>query len=190
MLLYITGMRISEACAARSQDVLEERASDGTCRRWLRIDGKGGHIREVPLAEPLWQAWVRYRAESGFPPVALGGQQPLVASLDSPDQPLARSALHQWLKQVLSRVALEWESSGDERATWGPMLRRASAHWIRHTTGSHLAESLDLVQVRDHLGHRSIATTSRYLHAEHRARHDATSAVQAAWWRDETQSVR
>ncbi|WP_368669323.1 tyrosine-type recombinase/integrase [Mycetohabitans sp. B8] len=46
----------------------------------------------------------------------------------------------------------------------------ASAHWLRHTAGSHQADAgLDLRTVRDNLGHVSQNTTSLYLHEEEEA---------------------
>jgi integrase len=43
---------------------------------------------------------------------------------------------------------------------------QASTHWLRHSRASHLAASRDIsvVELRDMLGHKSIETTSRYLH--------------------------
>jgi site-specific recombinase XerD len=56
-------------------------------------------------------------------------------------------------------------------------LPRASAHWLRHTTGSHMMDGrVDLRYVRDNLGHGSISTTSQYLDADDDDRHRATEA--------------
>jgi site-specific recombinase XerD len=50
-------------------------------------------------------------------------------------------------------------------------LERASAHRLRHTAGSHMADGgVDLRTIRDNLGHASL-TTSLYLHAEDDERH-------------------
>lgn len=55
------------------------------------------------------------------------------------------------------------------------VLVSASAHWLRHTAGSHMSDQqVDLRYVRDNFGHASIATTSAYLHSEEDARHKAT----------------
>ncbi|RIK43469.1 MAG: integrase, partial [Chloroflexi bacterium] len=43
----------------------------------------------------------------------------------------------------------------------------ASAHWLRHSHGSHaLDRGASVVTVRDTLGHASIATTNKYLHGK------------------------
>jgi site-specific recombinase XerD len=46
-------------------------------------------------------------------------------------------------------------------------LKRLSPHKLRHTFGSRLVQrGVDIVVVRDLLGHSSIAITSLYLHAD------------------------
>ncbi|OXH93937.1 integrase, partial [Burkholderia multivorans] len=70
----------------------------------------------------------------------------------------------------------EWQAQADQLAS-------ASAHWVRHTAGSHMTDrQVDLRFVRDNLGHASLATTSVYLHAEDDARHDATQTRHRLGW--------
>jgi integrase/recombinase XerD len=90
---------------------------------------------------------------------------------------LTRGAVHLIIKQVFDNAIDHLQSTGEahERAT--ERLRQASAHWLRHTTGSHMMDGqLDLRYVRDNLGHESISTTSQYLHADDDDRHRATEA--------------
>lgn len=66
-------------------------------------------------------------------------------------------------------------SKGPEFADRADELERASAHWLRHTAGSHQADSgVDLRTIRDNLGHVSLNTTSLYLHTEDDERHSET----------------
>jgi site-specific recombinase XerD len=52
------------------------------------------------------------------------------------------------------------------------LLEKASAHWLRHSAGSHMADQkIDLRTVRDNLGHASLTTTSIYLHVDDDRRH-------------------
>ena len=63
------------------------------------------------------------------------------------------------------------------------VLASASAHWLRHTAGSHMTDwQVDLRYVRDNFGHTSISTTSGYLHSEEDARHEATQARHRIGW--------
>jgi len=64
---------------------------------------------------------------------------------------------------------------GPEFADRADELERASAHWLRHTAGSHQADGgVDLRSIRDNLGHVSLNTTSLYLHEEDDRRHRET----------------
>ena len=45
--------------------------------------------------------------------------------------------------------------------------KRISPHMFRHAIGTHLHKSgIDIIRVRDHLGHSSVSTTSRYVAKE------------------------
>jgi site-specific recombinase XerD len=75
------------------------------------------------------------------------------------DRGLARK-----LKQVFTTAALELTRLG--RRQDASALERASAHWLRHTFGTHAIEAdipLDVVQ--QNLGHASLATTTVYVRA-------------------------
>ena len=53
-------------------------------------------------------------------------------------------------------------------------IREASAHWLRHTYGSHAsARGVPQDVLQSNLGHESLATTSIYLKAEKGRRHRA-----------------
>lgn len=52
------------------------------------------------------------------------------------------------------------------------LLKQASAHWLRHSASSHMADQkIDLRLVRDNFGRASLATTSLYLHIDDDRRH-------------------
>jgi integrase len=58
-------------------------------------------------------------------------------------------------------------------------LTRASTHWLRHTHGSHaVAAGTPIEVVQANLGHASLATTTRYVTAEAKRRHQA---IEAFW---------
>ena len=62
-------------------------------------------------------------------------------------------------------------------------LERASAHWLRHTAGSHMADQqIDLRLVRDNLGHESLSTPSQYLHVDDDRRHKETEQKHRIGW--------
>ena len=109
--------------------------------------------------------------------------QPIIGK----EKPLSRGALHLVLKEVFGMAAARLRARGPEWASRAAVLASASAHWLRHTAGSHMADQqVDLRFVRDNFGHASIATTSAYLHTEDDARHEATQERHRIGWTRET----
>ena len=89
---------------------------------------------------------------------------------------MPRGALHAIIKQVFSQTAARLRQISGEFNFDAEQLMRASAHWLRHTAGSHMANhAVDLRHVRDNLGHEWLSTTSRYLHSTDEQRHTETT---------------
>lgn len=103
-------------------------------------------------------------------------------TLIAPIKSMARSAIHELMKGVMHDAAELLRRRAPDFEVAAAHLEQASAHWIRHTAGSHLSEKVDLKVVRD-LGHANISTTSIYLHTEDDARHDVTAAGHRVGWR-------
>jgi len=98
-------------------------------------------------------------------------------------QPLTRAAVHGIVKDVFELAAQRLASAGGSSPARVERLRAASAHWLRHTAGSRMADGeTDLRHVRDTLGHASISTTSIYLHAEDDDRHRSIEAGHHLGW--------
>ncbi|AQV94006.1 integrase [Cupriavidus necator] len=80
-------------------------------------------------------------------------------------------------------VLLIARGRGPEWEAQAAVLASASAHWLRHTAGSHMTDQqVDLRFVRDNFGHSSLSTTSGYLHSEEDARHEATQERHRIGW--------
>ena len=85
---------------------------------------------------------------------------------------MTRSAMHLILKSIFAR-AQEIASADDAEK-----IGHASAHWLRHSRGSHLAAAgVKLNSIRELLGHSSLTTTSIYLHGEEDEMHDDISGA-------------
>ena len=138
-LTYGAGLRISELCALCWKDLT---ARDGGEAGQVTIFGKGGKTRAVLLSPNTWRTVNALRSETApDAPVFLSREG---GALD-------RSQVHRIVKAAAARAGL----SSD-----------VSAHWLRHAHASHSLERgapLHLVQAT--LGHATIATTGRYLHA-------------------------
>jgi integrase len=143
--LGVGGLRAGEVAGMRVGDV---EVTPG--RVILRVTGKGNKRRVVALAgtnaAPL-RAWARVRGDA------------------TPDAPwlLARRPIEGHPPRGLNVAAVDYVVRKHARAAGLPSLH---AHVLRHTAASlALSQGASLVEVREMLGHNSIVTTSRYLHA-------------------------
>ena len=105
--------------------------------------GRGGRTRVVLLSRATWRALVSIRgnAEPGAPIFASGKGG---GHLDA-------SQLHRIVRAAARRVGIKGS---------------VSPHWFRHAHASHALDRgcpIHLVQAT--LGHASVATTGRYIHA-------------------------
>jgi len=134
-LLYGCGLRISEALSLRQ--------GAAPLGDMLRVRGKGGRERLVPVLPVAAQAVEAYRALMPFPP--------------DPAAPLFRGvrggALNQ--RQIQQVMA-------DARMQLG-LPPTATPHALRHSFATHLLEAGgDLRTIQELLGHATLATTQVY----------------------------
>ncbi len=182
-LLYLCGLRISEVIGNTMGAFFVRRDSEGEERWWLEITGKGDKIRLVPATAELMVELARYRRESGLPPFPLPSEPtPLLLPIGGKQRVMTRSAVHLIVKEVFSRTAMRIRERGTEFERLACLIEEASAHWLRHTAGSSMANAMDLRNVRDNLGHSSISTTNTYLHTEDDERHKETEAKHRLGW--------
>jgi len=182
-LLYLCGLRISEVIHNTMGGFFVRRDSEGEDRWWLEITGKGEKTRLVPATAELMVELTRYRRENGLSPYPLPGEPtPLLLPIGGKQRALTRSAVHLIVKEVFSRTAARIRERGIEFERLASLVEDASAHWMRHTAGSNMANSMDLRNVRDNLGHSSISTTNTYLHTEDDQRHKETEAKHRLGW--------
>lgn len=182
-LLYLGGLRISEVCDNSMGDFYWRRGADGRERWWLEVCGKGGKTRVIPATNELMSELIRYRKANDLVALPREGEDlPLLLPVIGTSRPMARSAVHELVKDIFRDAAARLRASGLEHEAAAAHVERASAHWIRHTAGTHQSDNMDLKAVRDNLGHANIATTSIYVHTEDEARHDQTSGAHKVGW--------
>ena len=137
LLLYGSGLRISEALGLRVKDAPSE------LRDVLRIKGKGGKERLVPVLAIAQQAVERY---VGLCPYPL-----------APEGSLFLGAKGGPLSPRLIQLAI-----ARARGTLG-LPETATPHALRHSFATHLlAAGADLRQIQELLGHASLSTTQVY----------------------------
>lgn len=175
-LFYLQGMRISEVAGGTMGDFSRRLSVDGKDQWWLETLGKGNKERIVPASPELIQEMRLYRTANGLPALPTRAEEtPLVIPFKGRHRCLSRSAVHDAIKSIFGNAAVWLRSRGPEFSDRADELERASAHWLRHTAGSHQAdEGVDLRTIRDNLGHVSLNTTSLYLHTEDDERHRET----------------
>jgi integrase/recombinase XerD len=152
-LLYGCGLRAAEACDLRLRDVRLEAGS-------LRVTGKGGKQRVVPIGGAAEAALERYLARGRPRLAASGGCDRLFVSVRG--RPLHPSDVRRALIRALERAGVP----------------QRSPHALRHTFATHLLEGgADLRSIQDLLGHASVGTTQVYTHVS--VRHLRTAHANA-----------
>jgi len=148
-LLYGAGLRVSEAMG------LEKNAVDVE-ERIVRVHGKGGKERLVPLGRPAAEAARRYIALSR---PHLDRRYRPELFLNARGGPLTRAGAFLILRRLAERAGLE--------------PGRVHPHLLRHSFATHLLEGgADLRSVQEMLGHADLGTTERYTHISDRRRRE------------------
>lgn len=112
-VLYLGGLRVSELCVAGMCDVFSRRSADGKERWWLEVTGKGDKTRLVPATEELMHELMRYRESAGLSPLPNASDSaPLLLPLIGPAKPMARSAVHEIVKEVVRATAKRLRARG------------------------------------------------------------------------------
>ncbi|WP_370889118.1 tyrosine-type recombinase/integrase [Caballeronia sp. RCC_10] len=191
-LLYLGGLRIAEVGANTMGQFFVRRDADGALRWWLTIHGKGDKQRLVPATREMMMELSRYRQYLGLSALPSPSEDtPLVLPIGATAfnertqtcAPLTRAALHAIVKDVFARAAVRLRERDDGASARADLLEKASAHWLRHSAGSHMADrKVDLRTVRDNLGHASLTTTSIYLHVDDDRRHQETEEKHRVDW--------
>ncbi|KRA14194.1 MAG: tyrosine-type recombinase/integrase [Pseudomonadota bacterium] len=182
-LLYIGGLRISEVCNNSMGDFYWRRGADGRERWWLEIRGKGEKTRVIPATDELVSELMRYRKSNDLGPLPREGDSaPLLLPLIGGSKPMGRSAVHELVKTIFRETAARLRALGPDHEAAASHVEKASAHWMRHTAGTHQSDNMDLKAVRDNLGHANISTTSIYVHTEDDVRHDQTTKAHKLGW--------
>lgn len=183
-LLYLSGLRISEIPQNTMGSFFCRRDKEGRERWWLEILGKGDKVRLIPATNEMMNELAQYRRGLGLSPYPSANEEiPLVLPIGKSIKPLTRSALHTIIKKVFEGTEASLRLRGNEYAARADVVKQASAHWLRHTAGSHMADQqIDLRLIRDNLGHESLNTTSQYLHADDDRRHRETEQNHRIDW--------
>jgi len=137
-VLYSGGLRVKELCGISWEDVCERENERGQ----ISIKGKGSKIRVVVISAGAFQDMVALRG-------AARAYEPVFRSREGTR--LSDRMVREIVRQAAFRAGI---------------ALHVSPHWLRHAHASHALDRgapIHLVQAT--LGHASVATTGRYLHA-------------------------
>ena len=142
---------VAYSCGLRCEEIvdLDKGDLDFESER-VRVDGKGGKVRMVPVGEPAQRALERY----------LSVARPAIA--DDPGEP-ALFISRRGRRLSPSDVRRRLERWVREAAIAG----HVSPHSLRHSFATHLLEGgADLRSIQELLGHSSVSTTQIYTRVE------------------------
>ncbi len=142
---------LAYACGLRAQELVTLTvASVDFDAELVRVEGKGGKTRLVPVGEHALAALERYLAR-GRPHLAAGGSDALLVS---------KSGHRLSTSDVRRRLRLWARRSG-------AALPETHPHALRHSFATHLLEGgADLRSIQELLGHSTISTTQVYTRVE------------------------
>lgn len=144
-LWYATGARVSEIAGLKIRQI---DWGDGV----IRIRGKGGHERLIPLSHDAREWCERYRDVrlEWLRRTELKDPDSFFLSLRG--KAFTRQGIWKLLQKYVKRAGI---------------TRRVWPHMIRHSFATHILEGgADLRVVQELLGHRSISTTEIYTHLD------------------------
>jgi len=145
-LFYASGLRLSELCSARLENLDQ---SEG----FMRVTGKGGKMRLVPVGEVALKALEDY----------LGNER----------KDLIKANTSSWVFLSVRGGRLSPERVREivkNRAQQAGIKQNMYPHLLRHSFATHLLQNgADLRVIQDMLGHADIATTQIYTHVDQKS---------------------
>lgn len=140
-LMYSSGLRISEACSLKMDDVDLE-------NMFLTVRGKGGRERLVPFGEQSLQVMTDYLENARD--TILKDRFSDYLFISKKGDFLNRKSVWRLLRKYMDRTNIKKE---------------VTPHTFRHSFATHLIENnADLRSVQELLGHIDISTTQVYTH--------------------------
>ncbi|PWT29127.1 tyrosine-type recombinase/integrase [Butyrivibrio fibrisolvens] len=156
-LLYDSGCRVQELCDIRIRDVYT--GSNPT----VRLHGKGNKHRTVTISEKtatLVSEYIRRQRNTALE------DEPLI--INRTHEKLSRDGVNYIIRKYVSEI----------RRAEPSFPEKVHAHGFRHSKAMHmLAAGINIVYIRDFLGHEDISTTMIYSRADNRLKNEAINKL-------------
>ena len=148
-LLYDTGARVQELVDLKVCDInLNDTVT-------IVLTGKGGKSRIVPVMKPTGELLRQYIEGNGLSHPARS-RNPLFTNRGN--HPLTRAGV----TYILKKYAAQAQGIGVK-----DISEEITPHWLRHSKAMHLLQSgVNLIYIRDLLGHSDVSTTEIYVRAD------------------------
>jgi len=155
-VLYDTGARVQELVDLKVCDVnLNDTVT-------IVLTGKGGKSRIVPVMMPTGELIRQYIENNGLSHPAKS-RTPLFTNRGN--HPLTRAGV----TYILKKYAAQAQAAGVK-----DISDKITPHWLRHSKAMHLLQSgVNLIYIRDLLGHADVSTTEIYARADEKMKRKA-----------------
>ena len=155
-LLYDTGARVQELIDLKVCDI---NLNDAVT---IVLTGKGGKSRIVPVMKPTGELLRQYIESSGLSHPAKSRN---TLFTNRSNKPLTRAGV----TYILKKYAGQAQSYGIKDISGD-----ITPHWLRHSKAMHLLQSgVNLIYIRDLLGHSDVSTTEIYARADEKMKRKA-----------------
>ena len=142
-LMYSSGLRVSEICSLKIDDIFFE-------GKYLRICGKGKRERIVPINDRALDILQRYIQTSRV--IMVKGKKTSELFLNFRGDKISRVGIWKIVKETMKKSGIE---------------KNIYPHTLRHSFATHLIQhGEDLRAVQRMLGHSDITTTEIYTHVD------------------------
>lgn len=156
-LLYDSGCRVQELCDLRIRDIYT--GSNPT----VRLHGKGNKYRTVTISENtavLVSEYIRRQRNTAL------ADEPLI--INRTHEKLSRDGVNYVINKYVAEI----------RRNEPNFPEKVHAHGFRHSKAMHmLAAGINIVYIRDFLGHEDISTTMIYSRADNRLKNEAINKL-------------
>lgn len=170
-LLYDTGARVQEIVDLKVGNIsLNDTVT-------ITLTGKGGKSRIVPIMKPTGELLKQYIESNNFLLPACNSNYLFT---NRSNKPLTRAGV----TYILKKYAESAQNNGVKDIT-----SEITPHWLRHSKAMHLLQSgVNLVYIRDLLGHADISTTEIYARADEKMKRKALMSAYDSPTNDELPS--
>lgn len=188
LTLFYTGLRLAELSnhTMGSFTLVEN-------QWYLKVVGKGEKPRNIVVVDEYLDIISQFRQtiDCAMPLPEFEETTPLIPALDN-KTPIQKRRIDQILKWAFELGALQYErmatrnkEESHKQLHRASRLRKASAHWLRHSYGTYLVKAgCPIEKVKTLMGHSDISTTMIYVHI---AKNDLHESAQGLTLRESSQ---